>query len=362
MKNTQSQNPDTLPEEICSRIVTVGISPESRGGMASVIGEMAKMMKPFNFVMVQRKGWTKYVLPITAFFKSFRYIGKKYRIVHVHAATGSDFYRSSLFVLLFKLMGKKVILHMHSGKFEAFYGDGKKYVRYICRKCDAMATVSNYFVNMLKDRDLNDKVMLLHNVLPRPVVENLGKRNDTDRNVRLLFLGLICDKKGIFAVLDAIAGSRELRAKNVRLKIGGNGEVDRLMAEIKAKKLEDYVEFCGWVGPDDKDRLLRESDVYIMPSQFESFGISTLEAMGYRLPVIVSGVGGVPDLVTDGYNGLLVEPDNVTQIRQAILRLVNNPDERHRMGEMSAIHADDFSREKIVKQLTGIYESLLRTN
>ncbi len=362
MKNTQSQNPDTVPEEICSRIVTVGISPESRGGMASVIGEMAKMMKPFNFVMVQRKGWTKYVLPITAFFESFRYIGKKFRIVHVHAATGSDFYRSSLFVLLFKLMGKKVILHMHSGKFEAFYGDGKKYVRYICRKCDAMATVSNYFVNMLKDRDLNDKVMLLHNVLPTPVVENPGPRNMTDEGVRFLFLGLVGDVKGIFPVLDAIAGSEELRRKKIKLKIGGLGEIDRLKKEIKDKHLEEYVEYCGWVGLEEKDRLLRESDVYIMPSRFESFGISTLEAMGYRLPAIVTGVGGIPDLVTDGYNGLIVEPDNVGQIAEAMLRMVRNPEERRIMGENSALHANDFSREKIVKQLTGIYESLLRTN
>lgn len=348
-----------ISPEISERIVSVGVSPVGRGGMASVIAEMQKMMRPYNFLKIQQAGYMKYILPLTGLFRAFKYAGKRYKIAHIHSASFIDFYRNSIYVLLFKLMGKKVILHMHGSKFEEFYGDGKPYVKYICRRCDAMATVSNYFVKMLKERGLNDNVWLVHNDLPNPIVLRDETGKDKGHGVQFVFLGLVSDKKGTFAVLDAIAGCEELREKGIKFKIGGNGEIERLQKEVREKGLEDIVEYCGWVGPEDKDRLLRESDVYIMPSEFESFGISTLEAMGYSLPVITTGVGGVPDLVTDGYNGIIVEAGNSRQIAQAMLRLADSPGERKRMGKNSALHAENFRPEKIEAQLTEMYKSLL---
>lgn len=347
-----------IPANISSHIIVAGIDYHGKGGISTVISCQKDMMETFNFLKLQQPGWRKYVLPFVAVLKAFRYLPTRYKIVHIHSASYSDFYRSGIFVLLFKLFRKKVILHIHGAEFEKFHAHNPRSVNYICHKADMLVTVSNYFVNFLKRVNLNDNVALLHNSIPTIIAKTNNNCTHPDTLI-LSYFGVITGRKGIFEVLEAIAICKNRLHTNIEFHIGGNGEIDRMHDTISRLGLQDTVIYDGWLGENEKKQLLEKSDIFIHPSYFESFGISILEAIGHEIPVITTAVGGITDLVTDRFNGIVVEPGNVEQIAEAIIYLANHPEERLRLGANASKHAANFCHEKIAEKLQDIYNMLL---
>ncbi len=347
-----------IPENISSHIIVAGIDYHGKGGVSTVISCQKDMMETFNFLKLQQPGWRKYVLPFVAVLKAFRYLPTRYKIVHIHSASYSDFYRSGIFVLLFKLFRKKVILHIHGAEFEKFHAHNPRSVNYICHKADMLVTVSNYFVNFLKRVNLNDNVALLHNSIPTIIAKTNNNCTHPDTLI-LSYFGVITGRKGIFEVLEAIAICKNRLHTNIEFHIGGNGEIGRMHDTISRLGLQDTVIYDGWLGENEKKQLLEKSDIFIHPSYFESFGISILEAIGHGIPVITTAVGGITDLVTDRFNGIVVEPGNVEQIAEAIIYLANHPEERLRLGANASKHAANFYHEKIAEKLQDIYTPLL---
>lgn len=342
--------------KISSQIVVVGVDPAGRGGVASVIRDQSKMMSKFNFVKVAKAGFFKYILPFTGAAKSLKYVSTRYKVAHIHSCSGTDFYRSSIFVYLFKLMGKKVILHLHGGMFENFYRSHSTFVRKVCSKCDMLVTVSNYFVELLKHHRLNDDVRLLHNSIPDAAPHTLSKNND---KIVFSFLGAIDKHKGIYEILEAIGENKPLFENKIILKIGGSGNTGYMFDIIRHHGLENMVEYKGWVSDKEKEEFLQTSNVYIQPSHFESFGISILEAMNYGLPIITTGEGGIPDLVTDGVNGLIVRTGNKSDIANAISKLTTDKELRLKLGHASSLKAREFHASTISKHLERLYLELI---
>ena len=347
-----------IPENISSHIIVAGIDYHGKGGVSTVISCQKDMMETFNFLKLQQPGWRKYVLPFVAVLKAFRYLPTRYKIVHIHSASYSDFYRSGIFVLLFKLFRKKVILHIHGAEFEKFHAHNPRSVNYICHKADMLVTVSNYFVNFLKRVNLNDNVALLHNSIPTIIAKTNNNCTHPDTLI-LSYFGVITGRKGIFEVLEAIAICKNRLHTNIEFHIGGNGEIDRMHDTISRLGLQDTVIYDGWLGENEKKQLLEKSDIFIHPSYFESFGISILEAIGHGITVITTAVVGITDLVTDRFNCIVLEPGNVEQIAEAIIYLANHPEERLRLGANASKHAANFCHEKIAEKLQDIYNTLL---
>jgi glycosyltransferase involved in cell wall biosynthesis len=99
----------------------------------------------------------------------------------------------------------------------------------------------------------------------------------------------------------------------------------------------------------------------VLPSLREAQGISTLEAMARRKPVVASAVGGIPEVVADGVSGLLVPPADPGALASALIRLVSSPELRARMGEAGyRIVADRFSMEAHVRRIEAIYDEELQ--
>lgn len=345
-----------ITKDISNKIVVVGVDPNGQGGISTVISRQRQMMETFHFVKVAAAGWRKYFLPVTALFKSLSYISSKYKIAHVHAASGSDFYRSAVFILLFSLMGKSVVLHMHGAMFEEFFRYHPGFVKFVVSRCASVITVSRYFVNFFLQSGLHDKVSLLHNTIePHRAMNN---RNDNGRII-FSYFGALDNRKGIFECIDAIGRHPDSFRGKAEFHLGGNGDTARLQMMIERYGIYDIVKFRGWLDEEDKHRLLSSTDVFVHPSRFESFGISILEAMDYGLPVVTSNVGGIPDLVTDGENGLIVTPGDCGEIYQAMIKLMDSPDLRRQLGAESARRAREFYPDKIATSLKSIYQDLL---
>ena len=167
-------------------------------------------------------------------------------------------------------------------------------------------------------------------------------RND-DKPLTVLFLGRLEKRKGILDLFAAIP--RVLaQAPHVRFVIAGSD--NRLADGFQAQHGMSYpawfgrqhpgvapaVQFLGAVSEEQLNKLYQECDLFVAPSLYESFGLIYLEAMNYGKAVVGCRAGGIPEVVDDGVNGLLVEPEDPEALAGAIVRLVRSPQLLHEMG------------------------------
>lgn len=349
-----------IKEELSKKILIIGSDIHSKGGISMLIHSHSLLFERFNFIATYSDGglYKKVICLMKALLLFLSHCFKKdIKIIHIHTASYMDFYRNSIFIYIAKIFRKKVILHIHGGKFQEFYEQKKKFVTHICRKADMLISVSQYFVNFLKKEKLNKHVELLHNLTFPPKQE--VTRAATSELINFLYVGSINDDKGIFDVLESIAQHQETLKNKMKYHIGGTGNEERLNKFIQEYNLTDIVIYHGWIDKNKKEELYSGTDVYIQPSKFESFGISILEAMSYKIPIISTNVGGIPDLVKENHNGIFVEPGNKEQIFKAISFFIENPAERLRMGNESLKLAKKFFPDNIEDELIRIYNNVI---
>jgi len=99
----------------------------------------------------------------------------------------------------------------------------------------------------------------------------------------------------------------------------------------------------------------------VMPSYYETFGISVIEAMAFGLPVVATNVGGLPEVVEDGVTGILVPPGDSEALAEGLIRLLSDADLRRRMGRAGQDRVrSEFTVDRIVDQTLAVYESVIR--
>lgn len=155
--------------------------------------------------------------------------------------------------------------------------------------------------------------------------------------------------------------SRLRQKRKAKLLMVGDGP-DRPNAEWLAelRGVEKEVQFLG--KRDDMDRLLSVSDILVLPSELESFGLVALEAMASEVPVIATRVGGVSEVVDDGVDGFLFEVGDTESMVEAAESLLANPEQRKKMGQAGREHARrNFCHEDVVTQYIELYEKTIST-
>ncbi len=160
-------------------------------------------------------------------------------------------------------------------------------------------------------------------VIPNPVSIDAfsGTKPDGDY---VLFLGRLAPEKGIDTLLEAAQ-----KLSDVSFKLVGN--YNRLPGV--EDRCPPNVELVGAVGRDQLETLYLNARMFVLPSVcYEGFPTVLLEAMSYRLPVLCSRIGGLPDIIEDGKNGLLFEPGNSSDLTEKIDRVWNNPEDSAGMG------------------------------
>jgi len=169
-------------------------------------------------------------------------------------------------------------------------------------------------------------------------------------------------EKGHRFLIEAFPGVLE-RAPRTWLAIVGEGSLgEELRAQVAAlgSPASDRIIFTG--RRDDISALTADLDIAVLPSLREAQGISILEAMARRKPVVASAVGGIPEVLTDGVDGLLVLPRDSQALAEAIGRLAKSPSLRERMGEAGyRTVVERFSIDAMVRQVQEVYdEELIR--
>jgi glycosyltransferase involved in cell wall biosynthesis len=122
-----------------------------------------------------------------------------------------------------------------------------------------------------------------------------------------------------------------------------------------------HVQLLGHVPWQKLADLYRRAGVFVMPSYYETFGISVIEAMAFGLPVVAANVGGLPEVVEDGVTGILVPPKDSDSLAEALVRLLRDPDLCTRMGRAGRERVrSEFTVDRIVSQTLNVYQSVIR--
>lgn len=211
-----------------------------------------------------------------------------------------------------------------------------------------------------------DFVHVIPNPVSPSVLKEASKPSPAQSNDRpiVLFTGRVERNKGTLVLLQSwervasevadveyiIAGARHnsINDRTLENSLGRNGT-------------REHVKIAGHIPWDRLPDFYRRATVFVMPSYYETFGISVLEAMAFGLPVVASNVGGLPEVVEDGVTGLLVPPGDVKALADSLARLLRDPELRARMGRAGQERVrSEFTVDQIVPKTLAVYESVVR--
>ena len=197
------------------------------------------------------------------------------------------------------------------------------------------------------------------------VNHSLRKKTRLDLNIVddfvLLFLGRVASNKGIYEILDAIIRLKKNQHNNIKLLVVGpiaSDEKNKYMNYIKMNNLKKNILNFG--AQKDVQKYYCASDIFILPSYLEGLPLSLLEAMFSGLPCIASQVGGIPEVIIDGKNGLLIEPKSIDNLTQTITWCLNNWDKAEVIGANATKTIENrFSMERVTDEYMDVYRELV---
>lgn len=243
------------------------------------------------------------------------------------------------------------------GKDKSF----KPVIEYAINMSDSVTAVSN---SLAQETYHNFKVHKEINVIPNFIDMSLYQQS-FDLKLRNKFatkkefiLTHISNFRKVKRVLDVIKIFELVSCKApVKLLMIGDGP-DRIKAEqlTREMKLENKVKFLGKLKVIEK--ILSISDIFILPSQTESFGLVALEAMASSNAVISTNSGGICEVNIDGYTGFLSNVSDVIKMSNDILKLINNPAKLNSIKLNAVDHAKSFSIDNVLPKYLMIYNSL----
>lgn len=300
-------------------------------------------------------------ISIFAYMK-FLTIYKNYDLFHIHMASYGSTFRKGYYIRFLKRHGKKVVLHIHGAEYLLFYdklSERKKViVNSIWNKSDATIVLSEEW------KEQFNKIFHLNNLI---VVNNgidteqfISARCDVIKNRYIfLLLGHLGKRKGTYDIIDAVA---RLHKKYPELKVimAGDGEVDKVKELVNKKKLQSNIEVVGWVDFEGKIEIMKKIGTILLPSYNEGLPMTILEGMAAAKVVISTNVGGIPEVVKDGINGVIISPGNIDALCEAMEKVMLDIefDKKCAYKNLDVIDST-FSRKIMHKRIDKVFELVI---
>jgi glycosyltransferase involved in cell wall biosynthesis len=169
-------------------------------------------------------------------------------------------------------------------------------------------------------------------------------------------------RKGLPILIDA--ASRVLEGfPETEFWIAGKDKAEPYMRSLcRQAGVSERFRFLGWQSQDDLLKLYAQADIFVMPSLTEAFGVVFLEAMASGLPVIGTRVGGIPEIIDDGRNGMLVKTGDVTGLGDAIVLLLGNQNLREKLRQAGLATARRFNVNSMMQCTYQVYRAVLSSH
>lgn len=351
-----------------TRLIT-GALDEDEGDMSYLAKEKGISVTVVPHLQRRVRPW----LDVVALWKIYRIIKEERPdIVHTHTAKAGTIGRCAAI-----FNGVPVRLHtFHGHVFQDYFKPEVTKVFILIEKMLALFTDRILVVSGIIKSDICGRFKILRD--DKVTVIKLGLDLDRFRNSAMMKgqfrkeLGVGQDLLliGMAGRLTAIKNHkmlfeavRLLKTENPELKarfvIIGDGELRQELEALAAKlNIKDMLVFTGWRR--DMPRIYADLDISVLTSLNEGTPVTLIESMASAKAVVSTRVGGVPDIIKEGWTGLLVDSGNEAQLKDAILRLCTDAKARLDMGRRASADAyENYSKERLVNDMEKLYKELL---
>ncbi len=300
---------------------------------------------------------------------AYRCLLLKPAIVYVPISQNTwGFLRDGLFVLLARVFSRAaVVIHYHGGDtFVDFRKNAgtvmKFFIRFVLARVNTAIVVGESLRGVF-GADVKRVVAVHNGITFTPNLEAYQRRNG--QFLRISFLSNLVESKGI---LDFIGAARIVlrQYSNLQFHIAGAWWNQEPMTRRRVEELiwsahaDGRIHFHGPLSGMEKVKFFSDTDIFVFPTWSDSFGLVNLEAMAAGCPVISTKVGAIPEVVLDGVTGILVEKQNPQQLAEAIMRLIDDPALRQRMGEAGRKRFEEhYTFDKCAERLIEVFEQVL---
>lgn len=304
--------------------------------------------------------WGKW-FALTYLFSVLWFLLKKrrsYDIIHCHLLQG---FHSLAAILMKALFKKKVIIKVGAtGPISDFrmmknlFGGGFL-LRQTPRADRLICVCSQSAGEALQAGFLPEQVLQIPNGVDSSYFKPLPR---AEGPLTVVFVGRLDRMKGVQVLLEAFKQLSDAGVAAHLAIIGDGPDREKLTKLARDTGRADSIRFCGETA--DIRPHLQQATLFVLPSFSEGLSNVLLEAMACGLPVVATRVGGTVDLVQDGVNGILVEPDNAGQLYQAMKKILQNKDLAKALGVQARKTAvEKFSLESVTEQYVSLYQALV---
>jgi len=245
----------------------------------------------------------------------------------------------------------------------------KLFIHKVLKSADAIiATTKSYAKESPFLRRYLDKIVVIPNGINiKEVTTPLTREKSREilglpqNSEIILFFGSLVEYKGPDILLKAFKKVKNV-VPNAKLIFAGRGHMDSQLKETaKQMNISKDVIFTGFVEDNVKPLYYKAADVFCLPSTTlaESFGIVNLEAMAAGIPIVSSNLGGIPDIVKNGENGLLSKPYDVEMLAENLIKLLENDNLRVEMGKTGLKLVKNYTWDEVTTKTEKLYRELL---
>lgn len=347
-------------------VLMVGVSSKRNGGMWTVAksyieSSILKEKVNLKYIATSTNGskMVRLFCMLSGYCKIIAYLlTKKPDIVHVHMAEKGSVYRKGAVVRLGKKFGCKVIIHMHAGPFAHWYQSksvkAQKKISRMLNCADKILVLGNYWRDTMKNIVPAEKLEVLYNGVEIPADNYYDLQSK-----KIVYMGVIKKEKGTNELLAAMQQLDSILDPEIRLYLYGtdwDGDIKKKIAEYH---LEKRAIFCGWIGEEEREEVLKNAMLCVLPSFFEGLSMSIIEAMSYGIPVVTTDISTMREVTGDRIT--LICPGDVGALAQELLKYCENDTLRKADSQYLYERAKQyFSVESNVNQLLEIYENVLQ--
>ena len=287
------------------------------------------------------------------------------QVVHVNTSLNSkSFWRDVVYVVVAVSLGRRVLYQIHGGavaRFALRRPIRTLGLRLVTSLADALVVLSEKERAALRCVVGEKEVSVVRNAVNCADYGKEPRKSFEKQTLQLAYVGRLDREKGLHEALEAISIlEREHGLHCFSMRIAGSGpEATNLREAVSRLGLNERVRFVGALFGEEKIRLLVESDIFVFPSYHEGLPYSVLESLASGTPAVVSGVGAIPEFISNGIHGLIVEPRSSRMIAAALKRLMENRQLLRTMSDACIELAHrEFDIQRLEYQLGEIYFKL----
>lgn len=316
--------------------------------------------------------YTKYFTTVTDYVSFFlKLLIQRPDVVHQNTSLGpGGVKRDTGFMKIARMFNVPTFLFMHGWNLEyeaKVEADPNHVFRKLFLTADHMAVLNSAVTSKLRSWGYDGQITQVTTIVEDELIEgteDLRNRDKADQRTHFLFMSRVEKPKGIEELIRGFSKAKD--QAQMHLHIAGDGTAKGFAEQLcEELGLIDQVTFHGMVLGDAKKKLMANSDAFILPSYTEGLPNSMLESMVFGMPVIITAVGGIPDVFEDGKMGVLLQESSEDLVEQALVKLASLDGEEFRtIGDYNRqVSRARFLASEVSKIMVGLYQvTASRTN